>query len=109
MDKLSRIAGEAKRNGMSYGQLMAARYEQELEAGIDHEKLREERRAKRLREEGYVPCANELCGKMFIPRDKNNKYCCATCANTAYYARKAERLRIDRAEKGKEKRGEKST
>ena len=40
MDKLSRIAGEAKRNGLSYGKLMAARYEQELEAGVDHEKLR---------------------------------------------------------------------
>ena len=109
MDKLSRIAGEAKRNGMSYGQLMAVRYEQELEAGVDHEKLREERREKRLREEGYVKCANELCGKMFFPRDKNNRYCCATCANTAYYAMKAERLRIERAEKGKAKRGEKST
>lgn len=109
MDKLSRIAVEAKRNGLSYGQLMAARYEQDLKAGIDYEKLREERRAKRLSEEGYVACANELCGKMFFPRDKNNKYCCATCANTAYYARKAERLRIERAEKEKAKRGEKST
>ena len=109
MDKLSRIAGEAKRKGLSYGQLMAARYEQDLAAGIDYEKLLAERRAKRLREEGYAACANELCGRLFIPRDKNNKYCCATCANKAYYARNAERLRIARAEKGKAKRVEKST
>ena len=42
----------------------------------------------------YSICANENCGKRFVQKRKNRvqKYCCRTCANTATASKRAETL-----------------